>query len=86
MLGPVSRYFLLCTGAQLPQFPVKFLGTVPLKAYRGMKYLSAAISKVVAARQRGNAPPPVLQVLEVSEQGLRVYPTVEGAIVSFIDH
>jgi hypothetical protein len=67
-------------GAQLPQFPVKFLGTVPLKAYRGMKYLSAAISKVVAARQRGNAPPPVLQVLEVSEQGLRVYPTVEGAI------
>ena len=75
-----------------------------LKTHRGMKYLSAAITKVfdllvsfcvvknvvhcmkvVAARQVGKAPPPVVQVLEVSVQGLKVYFTDNGSIVIVIN-
>ena len=43
--------------------------------------------KVVAARQKGSAPPPppVLQVLEVSEQGLRLYFTDKGVIVGLVE-
>ncbi|XP_065838438.1 C-Jun-amino-terminal kinase-interacting protein 1-like isoform X3 [Oscarella lobularis] len=67
-------------GIDSERFIVRFLGTVPLKRQKGLKYVTAAIEKVHSDRNEQSPPPSSVSVLQINKHGIKVFNTIEGKI------
>eukprot|EP00118_Oscarella_pearsei_P002672 m.11209 g.11209 ORF g.11209 m.11209 type:complete len:485 (+) comp23086_c1_seq1:14-1468(+) len=64
------------------KFIVRFIGTVPLKKGKGIKYVTGAIEKVHSARLSACPPPTGVTVMQVNTQGIKIFNTNQGKIDS----